>query len=661
MDESVSPLAGESTISKRTSLKDIFGPSGRLAEQLPQFEYRPSQLRMAEAVLEAIENRHHLCVEAGTGTGKTLAYLIPALFSKKRVVISTATKNLQDQLFSKDIPFIRKHLFPKLSVTYMKGRNNYLCLKRLYEQKEQLLPFQGADEEWQALAAWAERTETGDRAELDWVGDRDPFWNWIDARSETCLGQKCDLFDRCFVTRMRQRAFESDLVVVNHALFFANLALERDEIGKLLPDFGVLIMDEAHEIEDIAASHFGRRLSNYQIEEFCRDCLNHLPPRLSSTVGRVREAASWLFKQLPEQEGRFSLNFFRVPGGGLQDFRERLLGPYQKLKSVLSLLFSEMQLLEERPVEWEPLVRRLEQLSLNLDGVFEMDNPDHVYWYERRRRGIFLHVTPIDVAGLLKEELFARTEAAVLTSATLTTEGNFDYLRGRLGVDGAEELSVPGEFDYAAQSILLVPARFPSPKSPDYFLRALRLIRQILDLTEGHAFLLFTSFQQMDRFHQALQRDIEFPLFKQGERPKNRLLDLFRETPNAVLCATASFWQGVDVRGQALRAVVIDKLPFQVPTEPVVAARLNRLQRDGDNAFVKYTVPNAIITLKQGLGRLIRSRQDRGLLAILDSRLRTRRYGELFLRSLPNCPVTDNMDEVRNFFQKVASPGLGRT
>ncbi|MFQ5741154.1 MAG: ATP-dependent DNA helicase, partial [Acidobacteriota bacterium] len=594
------------------TIDEIFAPDGILATRLDRFEYRPSQRVMARAVLEAIRQRRHLCVEAGTGTGKTLAYLIPALFSQKRVIVSTATKNLQDQLFLKDIPFLRRHLLPQLSVTYMKGRQNYLCWKRL-EEHNPLLPLGGFRKDLKRISRWAGKSETGDRAELDWIGDSDPLWQALDARREICVGQKCAHFERCFVTRMRQKAFESDLILVNHALLFANLALQTDEIGKILPDFAVLILDEAHEIEEVAANYFGKRLSNYQLEELYRDFSSAFPKSLRQPLSSLQRTSAALFEALPGGEGRHSLNFFRTSAGALIDLRLELLEGYGALSRSLKLLYSELHLSRRRPAEWEPLIRRLENLSSSLDQVFALEDFEHVYWFEKRGRGLFLHATPIDIASIIREQLFQKTEVAILTSATLSTDGSFSYIKERVGLDKPEELIVPGEFDYSRQSILYIPRSFPGPRSPHYFRSALGEIEAILEITQGHAFLLFTSFYQMNRFHEALSTSMRFPLLKQGERPRNRLLELFKATPHAVLCATSSFWQGVDVQGEALRAVIIDKLPFQVPTEPLIAARIHHLESQGENAFLKYSVPNAIITLKQGLGRLIRSRRDCGI------------------------------------------------
>ena len=638
-----------------TTLDEIFGPGGLLDQHLSHYEFRPSQQTMAEAIAKAIEERQHLCLEAGTGTGKTLAYLIPALASDRRVIISTATKNLQEQLFFRDVPFLQKHLFPEVEVTYMKGRQNYICLKKFEEATRQKALSGELAERQEALSDWIAKTKTGDRAELSWIGDRDPLWQQLDARSETCTGPKCDFFEQCYITRMRQKALESDVIVVNHALLFANLALESDEIGRILPDFSILVLDEAHEVEDAACTYFGKQASSYQIEELCRDFFKAFPEGLYDREVAELEARARVFcDAFPPREGRYPLHFFDRDAGETVDLREGASGAYQRLKTSLQKLYYALQRQSNRPPEGDALIRRLEQLITALEEVFDHHDPNSVYWLERRGRGVFLNLRPIDVSGILQEKLFARTDTTVLTSATLTTNANFEYLKERLGVPEPSELIVPSEFDYTRQAILYLPRDFPEPRAPGYLDRFLEEVEQILSLTEGHAFLLFTSFQQMNRVYEALSGSTSYPLLRQGDRPKSQLLQAFKETPHTVLLATASFWQGVDVQGDSLRAVLIDKLPFQVPTEPVVAARIERLEKQGENSFLRYSVPEAIITLRQGLGRLIRSRQDRGVLAVFDSRLRTRSYGSLFLQSLPNCPVTDNMNSIKRFLSNDA-------
>jgi ATP-dependent DNA helicase DinG len=648
-----SSVPGKDSIKGGITLQEIFGPGGILEQRLSNYEYRASQPVMAEAVLDAIRQGHPLCVEAGTGTGKTLAYLIPALFSHKRVIVSTATKNLQDQIFFKDIPFIREHLLPDLAATYMKGRQNYLCLRKFHEDIAEETVFDGAGPGWKSLSQWVGKTRAGDRSELDWMQDDDPLWSHLDARSENCTGQRCSYFDDCYVTRMRQRALESDLIVVNHALFFANLALENDEIGRVLPDFSVLILDEGHEVEDTAATYFGKQVSNYQIEEFCRDVGKVLADssEYKDQITRILGHSAAFFTSFPGLEGRYSLNLYPQHNGISVDLRKESPDKLESLQQSLQSLYHHLMKQSQRPADADPLIHRLEHLMTTLESIFDLEQTEDVYWFEKRGRGVFLHSNPIDVAPILQEKLFERADTTIVTSATLTTNKNFEYVKERLGIPEPKEVIVPGEFDYSQQSILYIPRSFPEPRSPRYFERALADIEEILEITQGHAFLLFTSFLQMDRVYRTLLERSPFPLFRQGERPKNELLELFKKTPRAVLCATSSFWQGVDVQGDALRVVIIDKLPFLVPTEPLVAARINRLEAKGENPFLRYTVPAAVITLKQGLGRLIRSRRDRGLLAVFDSRLRTRSYGRIFLESLPDCPVTSRIEDLRKFWR----------
>ncbi len=641
-----------------SSLEQIFEPGGLLDAHLEHYEFRPSQLKMAGAVLEVIRERGHLCVEAGTGTGKTLSYLIPALFSKKRVIVSTATKNLQEQIFSKDIPFIRTTLMPGLKATYMKGRQNYLCLRRYEEfSRQRMLP--GADELVRMLAEWLGETETGDRAELVWLDDSMEWWNDIDARSDTCAGQKCPHYDDCFVTRMRRRAIESDIIVVNHALFFANLALESDEIGKILPDFSVAILDEAHEIEDVAAVHFGRRLSSFQFEDLGRtlrrSSMSGRPASLA-LVDRLERSCHRFFSRFPVVEGRHSLNFYSCPDTGqVLDLRATLAKECRGILEALEALFHDLEVNRSAGDESDAALRRVDSYFDILEQIFNLEDENSVYWFERGARAIFLHITPINIAGLLRDRLFDRTDSSVLTSATLTTDSGFAYIKERTGVPDPVELAVPGEFDYQRQAVLYVPSRFPEPRSPEYPDRFLRDVNNILRLTDGHAFLLFTSIRQMRAVYESFAVRGDYPVLCQGQRPRSVLLEEFKATPRAVLCATSSFWQGVDVQGEALRAVVIDKLPFQVPTEPLVAARLHRLRQEGRDPFLNYTIPTAIITLRQGIGRLIRSRRDRGILAIMDSRIWSKRYGNLFLNSLPNCPVADNIENLENFYSRIVS------
>ncbi|HUG42870.1 MAG TPA: ATP-dependent DNA helicase [Acidobacteriota bacterium] len=649
---------GSPTSPPAETLDEIFLPGGVLDQALQDYEFRPSQLEMARAVSDAVRNGGTLCVEAGTGTGKTLAYLIPALLSGKRVMVSTATKNLQEQIFQKDIPFLRRHLFANLRAVCMMGRNNYLCLRRLedHSRYQARLPF-SRGKSVQKLREWAFRTATGERGELHWLADADPLWNQLDARSEICVGQKCRRFEDCFVTLMRKRAFEAHLIVANHAFLFANVALETDEIGRILPEFSTLIIDEAHEVEDIAGNYFGTHFSTFQLEELCRDCERDLEgnERFPRRIEAIAASALRLVDRFGEAAGRQSLNFFRRPDGFVVDLRDEHSDTVQAVRAALEVLAAELDVVRNRTEETESLRKRAGGLLAAVEEIFGRDSEDHVYWFERRGKGVAFHVTPIQVGACLRQHLYSRTATTVLTSATLATSGNFSFLKNRLGLEEAEELLTHGEFDHFNQAILFVPSGFPDPGQPDYQTHAIQAIRRILAVTDGGAFLLCTSVAQMRRFSEVLRRDGDYAVLCQGETPKGRLLESFKRTPRAVLCGTYSFWQGVDVRGEALRCVIIDKLPFQVPGEPVVAARLQLLKENGENPFAAYSLPSAIITLKQGLGRLIRSRRDRGILAVLDSRMRTRSYGIHFFESLPKCRITDKMKDLENFFRQDVS------
>jgi len=646
------------------TLYNFFAPGGALSKAHPAYEFRRGQLEMAQAVEQALAEKRHLIVEAGTGTGKTLAYLLPVIRAGKRVILSTGTKTLQEQLFYKDIPFLEKHLFPggkgKLRVCYMKGRGNYLCRQKLYDLTDKPV-LSGLEEidHYRVIAEWEKTTKTGDRAELVALPEASLLWHKLDARAEACLGPKCQQYDRCFITEMRRKAAESDLIVVNHHLFFADLgikqAADRAPDAGILPEAGAVVFDEAHELEDIASSYFGIAVSNLRFDELARDAetllkWKHLfTPQIKPAVARVRERSQFFFALIPPGEGRFAFENRR-------EFLEENGDEYSGLLGALSGLISELQGLREKPEEVYALARRAEELRVQLSFVLESDDKNTVFWIERRKEGrrggghVILQATPIDVSQILRQCLFEKLETAVLTSATLAVSGGFSYVRRRLGVDHGRELVVPSHFDYARQAILYIPPDLPDPRTPQFAARAADRIRRLLEITQGRAFCLFTSYAQMNALHERLLSELEFPVFRQGDAPKTALLEEFRLTPNAVLFATASFWQGVDVQGEQLSCVIIDRLPFAVPGDPVVAARIRAIDEEGGNAFFDYQVPAAVITLKQGFGRLIRSLQDRGVLALLDNRILKQRYGQVFLESLPNYRRTTELADVESFF-----------
>jgi ATP-dependent DNA helicase DinG len=642
----------------RVELEQILGPNGPIAANHPLYEYRPGQIRMAQAVMDAIDGNHHLCVEAGTGTGKTLAYLLPVISSNKRVVISTATKNLQEQLFSKDIPFLEKALNRKFSVCYMKGRSNYLCWNKLEEVEGGAYLFSPHDPEYlRLIKKWAQKTATGDRAELAELPEDILLWHHLDARRETCTGQKCRNFDACFVTRVRQQALESDIIIVNHHLFFADLALRQGDFGSVLPDYSTLVFDEAHELEDVATQYFGVMVSNYRIEELARDAdrvLNETGSSsafLSDQIAKLMERSKEFFARFQGREGRYVLQLLGSGAGirrGLHGV-DLLSDSYRALQTQLEVIRTSLNNLSVQSDSIDALARRSQELEEDLAEILESDSKDHVFWCEVRGRGIFLWASPINISGIMKDRLFARVNSAILTSATLSTGGNFVFAKSRLGIEEADELIVPSHFDFKNQSILYVPKNIPEPREDGWLRHACKELETILEASKGRAFLLFTSYSQMEQVYESLRSHLRFPMFIQGEKSKSALLESFRNTPNAVLFATSSFWQGVDVQGEQLSCVVIDKLPFSVPSDPVVAARIAQINESGGNAFYDYQVPTATILLKQGMGRLIRSKTDRGILALLDKRILTKSYGRIFLRSLPPAPVTNDSKHICNF------------
>ncbi len=661
-------------------MKEIFGPDGLISKAHPEYEYRPGQIQMAEAVVRAFEQRRHLIVEAGTGTGKTLAYLVPAIAaacgSGARVVISTGTKNLQEQLMEKDIPFLQEVLPAKFRAAVMKGRNNYACLHRI-KRAEGMPVLEGLDEidHFDEVFRWVTQTTTGDRAELSNLPENLPFWRHIDARSDTCLGQQCADFEPCFITRMRQRAIDADIIVVNHHLFFADLALRNGAYGSVLPDYAAVILDEAHQIEDVASEYFGAQVSTYQMDDLLRDAgmlkledreaereLN----RISSRIQRFADAFWVSFHEGRGLEGRFALTRSargRSPtmSEGADDETESgdesphsktaLSDAYHALDNALNRLETTLDVLPEAPADAESIVRRTRQLRFDLNFIIKAEDKKFVYWLERRGRGVFLRASPIDVSGLLQDKLFEKVPTVVLTSATLSSAGNFNFIRERLGLDQAEEMIAESIFDFEHQAVLYLPPQMPDPRSPQWASAAAQEVIKIVNATEGRAFVLSTSLLGMNELYDRVAPQVDYPCFVQGSASKGALLKKFRSTPNAVLFATASFWQGVDVRGEQLSCVIIDKLPFAVPSDPVVAARQRYIEEQGGSSFYEYSVPQAIISLKQGLGRLIRSTTDRGVLAVLDPRLRTKMYGQTFLQSLPPCRVTSDIDELARVFE----------
>lgn len=655
-------------------LEKIFAPGGTLAQAVPGFRQRPQQVEFARAVLAAIESKGALIAEAGTGTGKTFAYLVPALMAGGRVIISTGTKTLQDQLFHRDLPRVRKALGVPVDVALLKGRANYVCLHHL--ETATLAGTFGAKEEVahiHKIKSFAARTMSGDRGDCADVPENSPAWLQATSTRENCLGSACRHYQDCFVMKARKRAADADVIVVNHHLFFADVALRDEGAADLLPAANTVIFDEAHHLPDLARLFFGQSLSTTQVLELCRDTrmAEAQHARESNELGDaalgVEKAARDLRLALGNAAGRTALVQIRDRAG----FDKALA----VLRKELEALGVQLRAQEERAEEIKNCRLRVDEFLGRIDEWQEGDArpkedaygettaSDIVRWIEAYAQSAALYVTPLDVAKIFHDQMKGGERAWIFTSATLSVNGDFRHFQGEMGLAEAETKSWPSPYDFAEQALLYVPTGLPDPNSEGYADAVIDAAWPVVRASGGHAFLLFTSLRAMDRGFDRLQaklkaEKLDWPLLLQGTGSKNELLERFRVSPNAILVASQSFWEGVDVKGEQLSVVVIDRLPFNPPDEPVLAACIERINRAGGNAFMDYQLPRAVIALKQGAGRLIRDETDRGALMICDPRLVDKPYGKRIWRALPPFKRTRSLADVEAFFSAAARSAI---
>lgn len=642
-------------------LDDIFAENGALAHVLSGFEPREGQRDMAVAIEAALAGGNttprSLVVEAETGIGKTLAYLVPAALSGKKIVVSTATLNLQDQIVYKDIPLVKDIVGEDIPVECVKGRENYLCIYRFQQTRSNPQQTAVVDADIDKIDRWLRTTTSGDKAELDWLGERGELWSKISARSSQCLGSNCPDGSECFITRLRKRAGSARLLVVNHHLFFSDLALKKDGFGEILPRYEAAIFDEAHHLEDISSLFFSSSFSNYQVIDLLGDieqqAKNDLSPQKTDTLlpmlSGLKQRGERFASLFPKETGRYYLDAYIK-----EITMEQWLQEVDLLNMGFANLQNEMSLLSAYGESWSSFASRAEELGEKLRNIaIEADDDgEMIRWYEKRERSVAISMTPLDVSSLLQEHLYNSVNCCIMTSATLSSGGTFSYIRKRLGLgEDTEYLQFASPFDYANHALVYVPERsFPAPVDQNYPEELSKRVTELLQLSSGRALVLCTSFRALERLADYLEEHLDYKVLVQGRGAKNALLDTFRKETNSILVAVASFWEGVDVSGESLSCVIIDKLPFEVPTDPVLEARIEQLRKDGGNPFFEYQVPRAVLSLKQGVGRLIRSATDTGVVAIMDVRLYTKGYGKTFLKSLPPAPICRDVKAVGDFY-----------
>ncbi len=640
-------------------IDDFFKDNGVLSSHMLNFEYREGQVKMCHQVADVLFEGGILITEAGTGIGKTMAYLIPAILYNDKIIISTGTKTLQEQIFFKDIPFLRQVGFENISYCYMKGRNNYICLRKYHEfDKEGLLPVYEEIKYWHIIKKWIRNTLRGDRSELEDLPENLILWRELCCDVDNCQGRKCNYYRYCFLYKMRKEADDCQLVIVNHHLFFADLNLRIAGKGTLMPAFNRVIFDEAHMLEEVALDYFSIKAAPWQLHFICKD-IERKAYKNKNEIGEINK--NNLLNKLKELqiindeffnsfslklENRFSLN--------KHTFREQQLKRAKELLNFLYEIIKMMKTITISDEEWQLQINRLISFQGNLDFILKRESKYYVYWGEMQERGsVILNATPIEVSSILRENLWKELKAAVLTSATLSSHNGFDYIKLQLGIDECTESIYKSPFNYREQSILYIPKIISEPMDNNFVYEVAEQVLELLKISSGRAFILFTSIANMKNVYELIVDKLEFPIFIQGEKPKTKIIEEFKKKGNAVLLASNSFWQGVDIAGRALSCVIIDKLPFSAPSDPVIEAKIENFRKKGRNPFQEFQLPEAILLLKQGLGRLIRSKSDVGIMALLDKRVYEKNYGKYILDSLKEMEITDDINYVIKKMQNI--------
>ena len=643
-------------MSEQSRLHDVFKTGGVLAQAIQGFSERTQQLEMALAIEGAIQENKQLVAEAGTGTGKTFAYLVPALLSGGKVIISTGTKTLQDQLFNRDLPNVRDALKVPVTVSMLKGRANYVCHYHLARASQEGRFASREDAQYlPVIQSFAENSPTGDKAELTAVPENAMVWQQVTSTRDNCLGQDCQYYKDCFVMEARKQALAADVVVVNHHLFFADVMLRDEGVAELLPSANTVIFDEAHQLPEVAGLFFGEDISTSQLMELAREC-TMLYLSIAKDCVALGDAVPVLEKACKDFRLVFQYEGSRMPvqkALALKKFE----AAYSDMQTALQQLNAVLETQAARDPALEKCWQRGEGLQAQLDSWLKASNANLVRWVEVFTQSVQLHATPLSVAESFGKQLNAQPRAWIFTSATLAVKSDFSHYIGQMGLHAADTGFWESPFDYGNQALLYAPANMPDPNSSAYTAAVAAVSLPVIQASKGRAFVLCTSLKAMREVHALLkeafaENGMEYPLLMQGESTRTELLDRFRAHGNAVLVGSQSFWEGVDVRGEALSAVIIDKLPFAPPDDPVLSARIDKMNEEGKNAFMEYQLPYSVITLKQGAGRLIRDEQDRGVLVICDPRLITKPYGRRIWQSLPPFKRTKELAEVQAFFNE---------